>query len=101
MCTVKNHQVQSIRAGTAINIDVGMSVRIRHGVDLACAFRPGEAFADRGIKHVMCTVKNHQVQGIRAGTTIIVDVGMSVGVRHGVGLACACCPCKAFTDRGI
>ena len=46
-------------------------------------------------------MKNRQVQSIHAGTTIIVSVGMSVSVGHGVGLACALRPGEAFTDRGI
>ena len=101
VCTVKNRQVQGIRAGTTIIVDVCISVGVGHGVGLTSAFRPGEAFANGGIKHVVCTVKDGQVQSIHTGTSIGIGVCMSVSVGHGVSLASAFRPGISFTNDSI
>ena len=61
MRAVVHRQVQGVNTSTAVL--VGVRVRVGAG-DVVCqagAVRPGEALADGGVGHVVCTVVHRQI----------------------------------------
>ena len=98
---VVDGQVQGIHTCTATIVGVRVSIGARSGVGLTRAVCPGEAFAYRGVEHIVSAVVDGQVQGIHTCTATVVGVRVSISTGSGIGLASTTCPGIAFAYRGV